>query len=60
MATMNERVAGVVEGLLGEIRKELFDLEIEINCRREHGAEGAEHLKYIEGKLKLIREAFLG
>jgi hypothetical protein len=34
--------------------QQLIDLKNEVNCRREHGAEGAEHLLYIENKLSEI------
>lgn len=32
----------------------LLKLRNEVNCRREHGANGAEHLAYIEGELDKI------
>ena len=39
---------------LNHMRRLLMDLHIEINCRREHGADGADHLKYVEDRLLAI------
>ena len=39
-----------------KLLEDLLNLKNEINCRREHGAEGAAHLAYIEKKLSEIIE----
>ena len=36
------------------VAQQLRALRNEVNCRREHGASGAEHLKYVEDKLTEI------
>ena len=38
----------------GKIARSIRELLSEVNCRREHGASGGEHLEYIEGRLKKI------
>lgn len=37
-----------------ESRGAILDLRSEVNCRHEHGADGAAHLRYVEGKLSEI------
>lgn len=34
-----------------ELEAGIISLRTEVNCRREHGADGAEHLGYIESRL---------
>ena len=36
------------------ISEAVLDLKSEVNCRRAHGADGAEHLLYIEKRLDEI------
>jgi hypothetical protein len=38
-----------------DVERAILSLESEVNCRWQHGADGAEHLKYVERRLKAIR-----
>lgn len=42
------------------IDQAIRELLSEVNCRREHGASGGEHLEYIEGRLEKILRAVRG
>lgn len=42
---------------LEAMKQEIFELKNEVNCRREHGADGFVHLEYIEHALgKIIQK----
>jgi hypothetical protein len=54
---MKEEAKIPVEIIIAKLEK----LRREVNCRREHGASGGEHLSYVEGFLdEVIRSARRG
>lgn len=38
---------------------QILNLKNEVNCRHEHGAEGSEHLKYVEERLNKILQTYV-
>lgn len=43
--------AGLRARPAGDVETLVLKLRTEVNCRREHGADGGEHLRYIEDRL---------
>jgi hypothetical protein len=52
IAVLNKKLSASIETEL--VMRTMHTLKTEINCRREHGAEGSHHLLYIENRIMEI------